>query len=264
MAEPDPHAAPDGLRRAALEVLGTLAPEADLAALQPSLPLREQIDLDSMDWLNFAAALQDRLGTVIPEPALTRLVTLDDVVAYLTAAAPGGSSAGTPSGATRHHRLDGIDITLRPIRREDAAMEAEFVQRLSDQSRYQRFMGTVRELPEPKLRYLTDVDGVHHVAMVATTERDGRETEIGVARYVLDDRGTSCEFAIAVDDAWQHSGLAGLLMQALIDTARSHGIANMEGSVLASNLAMLRFARQFGFEVHADEDPTTRRITRSL
>jgi acetyltransferase len=145
------------------------------------------------------------------------------------------------------------------------ALEADFVQHLSMDNRYKRFMVTVRELPESKLRYLTDLDQVHHVALAATVERDGREALVGVARYVVDASGTGCEFAIAVDDAWQGSGLAGILMNALIDVARARALATMEGSVLATNTRMLKFTRQLGFaSQHDPEDRDTVRVVRSL
>jgi len=145
------------------------------------------------------------------------------------------------------------------------ALEADFVQHLSMESRYKRFMVTVRELPESKLKYLTDVDQVRHVAFAATVERDGREALVGVARYVVDASGRGCEFAIAVDDAWQGTGLAGILMQALIDVARARGLATMEGSVLATNTRMLKFMPQLGFAVqHNPQDSGTVRVVRAL
>ncbi|MGD9831933.1 MAG: GNAT family N-acetyltransferase [Piscinibacter sp.] len=265
MSADRPEASPDDIRRALRDVLAHVAPEATLEALRPDQPLRDQIDLDSMDWVNVAAALESRLGVALDELSLPPRVTLDELVEQLGAAMRRGPAAGQPVPAVRQHRLSGVDVTLRPIRPDDAAMEAAFVRQLSDQSRYQRFMGTVRELPEAKLRELTDVDGVRHVALVATATIDRQETELGVARYVVDDSGRRCEFAIAVADAWQGSGLAGLLMGRLVEIARARGLEVMDGSVLATNTAMLHFARQLGFEVHADaDDPTTRRVTRRL
>ncbi len=144
-------------------------------------------------------------------------------------------------------------------------MEADFVRHLSGETRYKRFMLTLRELSHAKLKYLTDVDQSRHVALVATVERAGKEVEVGVVRYIVDPAGTGCEFAIAVDDAWQGSGLAGILMHALIDIARSRGLATMEGIVLRSNNRMLRFARQLGFQVQPDpDDRQTMRVLRAL
>ena len=133
--------------------------------------------------------------------------------------------------------------------------KAWFVAHLSAESRYQRFMITVRELPQRKLRDLTDVDGERHVALVATTVRGTQELPLGIARYIVDDSGTGCEFAIAVADECRDTGVAGLLMSRLIGLARARGLARMEGDVLAGNQAMLRFARQLGFRRQPGDGP---------
>ena len=66
-----------------LAELRRIAPEVDASALAPGRPLREQVDLDSMDWLNFLMALHRQLGVDIPEADYRKLVTLDDLVGYL-------------------------------------------------------------------------------------------------------------------------------------------------------------------------------------
>jgi acyl carrier protein len=70
------------------EVLATIAPEVDLATLDAGGPLRDQIDLDSMDFLNLIVGLHERLHVDIPEADYSRLVTLDDLVSYLGAKLP--------------------------------------------------------------------------------------------------------------------------------------------------------------------------------
>jgi acyl carrier protein len=67
------------------DVLRRIAPEFSPGELDPGRPLRDQVDLDSMDWLNFITALHERLGVDIPEADYAKLVTFDDVVAYLDA-----------------------------------------------------------------------------------------------------------------------------------------------------------------------------------
>ena len=74
---------PKTLRQAVLDTLRRIAPELSPGALQPAKPLRDQVDLDSMDWLNFLVALHEKLGVEIPEADYARLVTLDDLLAYL-------------------------------------------------------------------------------------------------------------------------------------------------------------------------------------
>jgi len=71
------------IRSIALAVLKTIAPEIDEADLRADRPLRNQVDLDSMDWLNFLLGLHEKLKVDIPEADYAKLVTLDDVVAYL-------------------------------------------------------------------------------------------------------------------------------------------------------------------------------------
>ena len=71
------------LRKTVLEALGDIAPEADLAALPPEKDLREQLDIDSMDFLNFVIALHEKLGVDIPEADYPQLITLDGAVGYL-------------------------------------------------------------------------------------------------------------------------------------------------------------------------------------
>jgi GNAT superfamily N-acetyltransferase len=149
---------------------------------------------------------------------------------------------------------NGTPVTIRPIRPQDAGMEQEFVRHLSEDARYFRFMGTVRELPPKKLKSFTEVDYQRHMAFVATIQREGQEVEIGVARYVATEEAGSCEFAIVVDDSWQGTGLAGLLMISLEDAARERGFKNMTGIILANNRKMLKFARQLGFRIVRDPD----------
>lgn len=76
------------LQETILGILGTIAPEADLAALDPSVSLRDQLDIDSMDFLNFAIALHHEFGVDIPEADYPKLMTLDGAAAYLLAAIP--------------------------------------------------------------------------------------------------------------------------------------------------------------------------------
>jgi acyl carrier protein len=74
----------DAVRRA----LAALAPEADLDALPPDARLRDELDLDSMDFLNFVVGLHEALGVEIPEADYGKLATLAGCVAYLQARAP--------------------------------------------------------------------------------------------------------------------------------------------------------------------------------
>ncbi len=71
------------IRAAVLRVLGEIAPEIDPASLAFDVDLREQVDLDSMDVLNFVVGLHAALGVEIPEADYPRFATLDGGIAYL-------------------------------------------------------------------------------------------------------------------------------------------------------------------------------------
>lgn len=85
---------PDHIRTTVLRLLGAIAPEADLEALPPDESLRDWLDLDSMDFLNFVTAIDKELGVEIPEADYARLATLDGCIEYLLAAGAAGPRSG--------------------------------------------------------------------------------------------------------------------------------------------------------------------------
>ena len=76
----------DEIKNVVLRLLSQVAPEADMSAIKPNLRLRDQIDIDSMDALNFLISIDGELHIDIPEPDYPKLTTLDNIVAYLSGA----------------------------------------------------------------------------------------------------------------------------------------------------------------------------------
>jgi acetyltransferase len=161
---------------------------------------------------------------------------------------------------------DGKIVTIRPIRPEDAELEQDFVKGMSDESRYYRFMDTLRELTQTMLVRFTQIDYDREMALVAVTaDEDGKETQIGVARYVGNPDGESVEFALAVGDDWQKCGVGRKLMSALIDCARVKGYRAVVGDVLSTNSKMFRLMTSLGFTIHPHpEDTAVKRVVRPL
>jgi len=103
------------------------------------------------------------------------------------------------------------------------------------------------------------------MALLALTEIDGKEVELGVARYAINPDGESCEFALVVNDQWQKQGIGHKLMGVLMDVARSKGMRTMEGEVLKTNQPMLKLVQGLGFRSEAHpEDDGVRRVAREL
>ena len=160
---------------------------------------------------------------------------------------------------------DGTRITVRPIRPTDREIERAFVRNLSSESKYFRFMSALGELPESMLSRFIDIDYDREMALIAVVCEGGTETEIAVARYVVNPEDTGCEFALVVADAWQRRGIGSLILLDLIIAASARGLQFMEGLVLASNSGMLGLVASLGFAIHSRAgDPTVRLVTKPL
>lgn len=174
--------------------------------------------------------------------------------------------AGYPAHLTHDHRLrDGRVVTIRPVRPDDARRMGEFLQGLSGGNRYYRFQKWISVPSEKLSEFLADVDYDRQMAYVCTAGAGEDAPIVGDARYSVNADGKSCEFGVMIADAWHNTGIAGLLMDDLIEAARRRGLKRMEGLVLAVNPTMLHFARGLGFNVTAiPEDPTTLCVVKEL
>ena len=160
---------------------------------------------------------------------------------------------------------DGMELTIRPIRPEDADLVKRFVHDLSDESKYFRFMNSIHELTETMLVRFTQLDYSRELALIAVSEIDGQEVELGVARYAINPDGDSCEFALVVADSMAGKGLGQKLMTSLMEAARDKGLQTIEGEVLYNNHRMLKLAGRLGFDVRPSaEDRSIMRVSRAL
>jgi acetyltransferase len=161
---------------------------------------------------------------------------------------------------------DGTDIVVRPIRPEDADLEQAFVENLSAESRYFRFMQSLDKLSPIMLARFTQIDYDREMALIAiVNEHRPQARFVGVARYVGNPDRRSCEFALTVADDWQRHGIGREMMRRLMEIARDRGIEVMEGEVLANNPKMLRLCERLGFRlVHVPADPEVVHVRRHL
>ncbi|MCA1726932.1 MAG: GNAT family N-acetyltransferase [Actinobacteria bacterium] len=147
---------------------------------------------------------------------------------------------------------DGTKVLIRPITSDDKALLLGGFERLSEQSRYRRFLTPMPKLTDAQLRYLTEVDHDSHDAIVAI-DADRPWDGYGVARYVrLDGEPEVAEAAVTVIDEYQGRGLGTLLLVLLARAAIDRGIRRFRAYVLAENKPMRDLLESLGADVHHD------------
>jgi GNAT superfamily N-acetyltransferase len=154
------------------------------------------------------------------------------------------SPGGVRSPDIRVTLRDESEVVVRPIRAADKGAIADGLARMSERSRYQRFLTPVESFTAADLRYLTEVDHHDHEALIAFDSVTG--DGVGVARFVRLADGTSAEAAITVIDDWQGRGLGSALANLLAERAREEGVARFISLLLASNRQMLDLLASLG------------------
>ncbi|HEX5621496.1 MAG TPA: GNAT family N-acetyltransferase [Solirubrobacteraceae bacterium] len=139
----------------------------------------------------------------------------------------------------------GSRVLVRPIAADDKDKLARGLRQLSDESIRKRFLASKPRFTSAELRYLTEVDGFNHIALVAVLEDDPDQL-VAVARCVrLPDRAATAEMAIVVGDPWQNQGLGRAMANALADAALAVGIRRFAATMLGDNEPARRLMRTF-------------------
>jgi RimJ/RimL family protein N-acetyltransferase len=132
-------------------------------------------------------------------------------------------------------------VVIRPIRPDDKPLLSDGLRRLSDESVHRRFLTPKRSFSGSELRYLTEINAVDHVALVAEDPADPTRHLIAVGRFVrLTDDPDAAEVAITVADNWQGRGLGSLVGAHLAHAARNRGIKRFTATMAADNRAAHR------------------------
>lgn len=153
--------------------------------------------------------------------------------------------------------LNGTSVHLRAIRADDKQSLIDGFNRLTGNSIYFRFFSGKKKLTQKELKYFTEIDFQHHVAIVATIINDTEEQIIGVGRYIeVEDNDTEkvAEVAFAIDDAHQHLGLGTILFEYLVTIAQNNGISRLVADVLLENKKMLEIFEHSRFKLHMTID----------
>jgi RimJ/RimL family protein N-acetyltransferase len=125
-----------------------------------------------------------------------------------------------------------MDVRIRPIRPEDKALLKWGLAHLSQETIQRRFLTPKPSFTERELRYLTEVDGHDHVALVAIDEDDHL---VGVGRFVRLEDPAEAEIAIVVADPLQGKGLGTRLGYELVEEALRHGVERFTATMQGDN-----------------------------
>lgn len=152
---------------------------------------------------------------------------------------------------------DQRSVLLRPVLSTDAAKLQSFVRSMSATTRRNRFHGALVDLPEHRLRYMTEVDYVNHLAFIGEVRDQAEPRQVAEARWFRRvDEPDCADFAIAIDDHYQSGGLGSLLMEVLQRSAAAKDIRQLCGHVLKSNHRMIGWLEAHGWtKRHDPYDP---------
>jgi GNAT superfamily N-acetyltransferase len=142
---------------------------------------------------------------------------------------------------------NGKPLTVRFVEPRDAEALQNYFRSLSVGSRYNRFLGAMRELPQSQLGHFVHPGEDDRFSVIALTTTDGFETIIGEARYGFEADTASFEFGLSIDDRWQGQGIGSALLRNLECRAAAFGAERVFGDTLRSNHVMLGLARKSGF-----------------
>ena len=145
----------------------------------------------------------------------------------------------------------GNPVTVRFVEPRDAEELQNYFRSLSTRSRYNRFLGALRELPQNVLAHFINVGEAEQFSVVATMMVDGFETIVGEARYAFHAETSSIEFGLSIDDRWQGHGIGKAILKNLECRTASFGAERLFGDTLRSNEQMISLARKSGYAFSA-------------
>jgi RimJ/RimL family protein N-acetyltransferase len=140
---------------------------------------------------------------------------------------------------------DGAPILIRPIRADDKRMLENGLRHLSEESVQRRFLTPKSSFSRAELRYLTEVDGRDHVALVVESPAQPARRLIAVGRFVrLKDDPETAEVAVVVADNWQRRRVGSTLAELLAERAREVGIRRFTATMSADNVPAHKLMRR--------------------
>ncbi len=143
----------------------------------------------------------------------------------------------------------GQEVLLRPVRISDEPLLKDFFYALSDQSIYQRFISSRKDMPHERLQEFVVIDYTSEMVILAVMTVDEREIVAGVGQYGIDAQTHTAEVALVVRDDVQKRGVGTELLNYLTLLARKEGLLGFTAEVLVENRPMMRLFERAGFSI---------------
>jgi GNAT superfamily N-acetyltransferase len=157
-----------------------------------------------------------------------------------------------------------IRLALRPARLSDGDAVQGYVRGLSPQSRYNRFLGALSELPASELARVLAANGRDTLTLLLTSTAENRETVVGEARVALSCAEHAGEFAMSIADDWRRLGVGSALLEEIERKAAADGIEWLFGDTLRTNEGMIALARGRAFHLGVGLEPRLVRLQKRL
>ena len=225
----------------AADIASVAAVLVKLAQLAADLPEIHEVDLNPL--------LADENGVITVDARVA--IAPVDRVRRMPSGHPRFAICPYPKEWERHTTLkNGTAIFIRPIRPDDERLYPPFLARVSQEDLRLRFFAPVKKFDHAFIARFTQLDYARAMAFVAIDEVSGEM--LGVARLHANSTYDTAEYAVLVRSDLKGRGLGWLLMQIIIEYARSEGLQIIEGQVLEENVSMLRMCAELGFAITPD------------
>jgi len=150
---------------------------------------------------------------------------------------------------TTHLLHDGTQIIYRPIHPTDEPRMRDLFYKMSEQSKFYRFMGHLKRVPRSQIEDFVYIDHRSEVCVVGVLPSAAGEEIIAVGNYYLDAKTNKAEVAFTVADSWQRRGIGTFMLKHLTRMARRNGIGGFTAEVLAENKGMQTVFNRSGLKV---------------
>lgn len=144
---------------------------------------------------------------------------------------------------------NGVEVLVRPVIPADAPLLVDLFNKMTQRSRYLRFMTNIQELPEGLLHQFTHLDYHDSFAIACLVETDNQSEIIAVARYSHDPDEQIADLGVAVRDDWQHLGIGKSLLAKIIMIGKEQGISRFGSMMDPQNDIMKKTLRELGYQV---------------